>query len=74
VVSDSVAVLRLFLPEAPPAALSRLRALIPGMVATPLGFEIPLLDAAPEEILSLLLQFGITARATRIITTRTRAG
>lgn len=59
-------VLRLFLPEVTPPAMARLRASMPGILLTPLGFEIPLDDRAPEEILSLLLQYGITARATRI--------
>ncbi len=60
------AVLRLFLPEVTPAALARLRATLPDILMIPLGLEIPLGDHAPEEILSLFLQYGITARATRI--------
>jgi len=39
------------------------------LVRTPLGFEIPLVDSPPEEILSLMIRYGITARATRIVTT-----
>lgn len=62
----SGAVLRLFLPELSPEALVRLRAALPGLLLTPLGFEIPLEDRAPEEILSLFLRYGVTARATRI--------
>jgi len=60
------AVLRLFLPEITPAALDCLRATLPGILITPLGLEIPLDDHAPEEILSLFLQYGVTARATCI--------
>ena len=60
------AVLRLFLPEVTPTALVCLRATLPGLMLTPLGLEIPLGDHAPEEILSLFLQHGVTARATRI--------
>lgn len=71
---ESPAVLRLFLPEVSPRALDRLRALIPGLVLTPLGFEIPLQDLGPEEILALILRYGITARATRIIGTGAAAG
>jgi len=59
-------VLRLFLLDAPGAALTRLRLLIPELVETPLGVEIPLRDRAPEEILSACLRVGVTARATRI--------
>jgi hypothetical protein len=65
-VPDTEVVLRLFLPEVSPPALSRLRASLPGILLTPLGFEIPLGDRAPEEILSLFLRYGVTARATRI--------
>ena len=60
------AVLRLFLPEITPTALDGLRATLPGILMTPLGLEIPLDDRAPEEILSLFLQHGVTARATSI--------
>lgn len=59
-------VLRLFLPEVTPAGLALLQAALPGLLLTPLGLEIPLRDRAPEEILSLFLRFGVTARATRI--------
>ncbi len=64
--SDSEAVLRLFLPELSTAALARLRQSLPGLVLTPLGLEIPLDNRAPEELLSLFLRCGVTARATRI--------
>lgn len=67
---SSRAVLRLFLPEAPPGGLTRLSALLPGATRTPLGFEIPLDDHLPEEILALCLSCGITARATRILEPR----
>lgn len=63
-------VLRLFLLDATPAGLARLAAGFPGLVCTPLGVEIPLGDSAPEEVLSLCLRCGITARATRIIDRR----
>ena len=46
--------------------MALLRASLPDILLTPLGFAIPLGDRAPEEILSLFLQYGITARATRI--------
>jgi hypothetical protein len=65
-VSHPDAVLRLFLPELTPASLARLRDSLPGILLTPLGLEIPLGDHAPEEILSLFLRYGITARATCI--------
>ena len=61
------AVLRLFLLDGPPGGLSRLMAASTDLVRTPLGLEIPLGDRAPEEILALLLRYGITARATRIV-------
>jgi len=61
------AVLRLFLLDGPPGGLTRLLAGSADLVRTPLGLEIPLGDRAPEEILSLLLRHGITARATRIV-------
>ena len=60
-------VLRLFLLEAPSPALDHLRQLLPELVPTPLGAEIPLGDRAPEEILALCLRCGVTARATRIV-------
>ena len=63
----SEVVLKLFLLEATPASLTDLRAVLPDLVCTPLGLEIPLQDHHPEEILSLCLRFGITARATRIV-------
>lgn len=66
--SGSRTVLRLFLPDVPPGAGARLQSQIPGLVLTPLGFEIPLVDSAPEEILSLMIRYGVTARATRIVT------
>jgi len=72
-VADPEAVLRLFLLDAPSPALANLCALLPGVVSTPLGLEIPLRDQAPEEILALCLRFGVTARATRIVE-RARSG
>lgn len=60
-------VLRLFLLDGPPGALTRLLGALPDLVSTPLGLEVRLGDRAPEEILSLLLRHGITARATRIV-------
>lgn len=71
--SDTEAVLRLFLPDVTPAGLARLEASLPGLVLTPLGLEIPLRDLAPEEILSLFLASGVTVRATRI-TVRAASG
>ena len=67
---DSPVVLRLFLPELTSAALGRLKRALPDLVLTPLGLEIPLDNRAPEELLSLFLRHGVTARATRI----TRSG
>jgi len=66
-------VLRLFLLDAPTPALAALRARLPGVLSTPLGLEIPLCDYAPEEVLALCLQLGVTARATRIVE-RTASG
>ena len=63
----SGAALRLFLPDGSPPALTALRTLEPGLRFTPLGFEIPLQDRAPEEVLALCLRCGITARATRVV-------
>lgn len=60
-------VLRLFLLDGPPGGLTRLLGALPDLVRTPLGLEVRLEDRAPEEILSLLLRHGITARATRIM-------
>ena len=60
-------VLRLFLLAGPRGGLDRLLASFADMRPTPLGLEIPLEDRAPEEILALLLRYGITARATRIV-------
>ena len=68
------AVLRLFLPDVPPGAGAQLASLIPGLARTPLGLEIPLEDSAPEEILSLLVRCGVTARATTIVTRAGPAG
>ena len=42
---------------------------MPNGVRTPLGFDVPLTDLMPEEVLSLCLRYGVTARATRIVTT-----
>ena len=61
-------VLRLFLFDPKPAGLDRLCAALPDHIRTPLGLEIPLNGHAPEEILALCLRFGVTARATRIVT------
>jgi hypothetical protein len=72
-VSDSAAFLHLFLPELTSASLARLRQALPDLVLTPLGLEIPLDNRAPEELLSLFLRYGVTARATRI-TVRTPSG
>lgn len=47
--------------------MAALRVLLPELVTTPLGLEIPLRDHGPEEILALCLRFGVTARATRIV-------
>jgi len=66
-------VLRLFLLDGPPAGLARLLASSADLTPTPLGLEIPLGDRAPEEILALLLQHGVTARATCIVD-RPRSG
>jgi len=60
-------VLRLYLLDGPPDGLTRILATSSDLVRTPLGLEIPLGDRAPEEILALLLRYGITARATRIV-------
>jgi hypothetical protein len=60
-------VLRLFLLEAPTPALAALQAALPEFVGTPLGLEIPLRGLGPEEVLSLCLRFGVTARATCIV-------
>ena len=65
--SHSAPVLRLFLPELTSASLARLRQLLPGLVLTPLGLEIPLDSRAPEELLAVFLRCGVTARATRIM-------
>jgi hypothetical protein len=65
-VSDRETVLRLFLPELRSGALAGLQRSLPGIVLTPLGLEIPLDNHAPEEILSLILKHGVTARASRI--------
>ena len=72
-VSEPEPVLRMYLLEAAPASLQRLRELLPDHVGTPLGLEIPLREHAPEEILSLCLRLGVTARATRIVN-RPRSG
>jgi hypothetical protein len=61
------AALRLLLPEGPLPSLIELRLLEPGLRLTPLGFDIPLHDRAPEEVLALCLRCGITARATRVV-------
>lgn len=61
------AVLRIYLIEAPPAALEQLRAALPGLVVTPLGLEVPLDQLGPEEVLACCLRFGVTAQATRIV-------
>jgi hypothetical protein len=60
-------VLRLFLLDGPPGALTSLLATSSELVPTPLGLEVRLDDRAPEEVLALLLRHGITARATRIV-------
>ena len=65
--SDAGTTLRLFLLDAPPGGLDRLRSRIPELIPTPLGLEIPLAEWAPEEILALCLRCGVTARATRIV-------
>jgi hypothetical protein len=72
-VPDPTPVLRLFLPELTSGSLARLRQSLPGLVLTPLGLEIPLDNWEPEELLSLFLRCGVTARATRI-TVRARSG
>jgi hypothetical protein len=62
------AALRLLLPDGPPRALRELQALEPELRFIPLGFDIPLGDRAPEELLARCLRCGITARATRVVT------
>lgn len=59
--------LRVFLPDAAPGGLDRLLARMPHSLRTPLGFDVPLADLMPEEVLSLCLRYGVTARATRIV-------
>jgi hypothetical protein len=61
------ATVHLFLPSASAEGLNRLQAAIPDLVRTPIGLAIPLGDRGPEEILSLCLRCGVTARATRIV-------
>jgi hypothetical protein len=46
--------------------MAALTAALPGTVSTPLGLDIPLDERAPEEVLALCIQWGITARATCI--------
>jgi hypothetical protein len=65
--SEPEPILRVFLLDAPSAALTALRTLLPDVVSTPLGLEIPLREHGPEEILALCLRFGVTARATCIV-------
>jgi hypothetical protein len=59
-------VLRLFLPHGSADGMAALTAALPGTVSTPLGLDIPLDERAPEEVLALCIQWGITARATCI--------
>ena len=58
--------LRLFLLDHP-SGIEGLRAALPPHRVTALGLEIPLTEHGPEEILALCLQYGVTARATRIV-------
>jgi hypothetical protein len=48
----AVRLLRLAVPEADPAPLDRMLATWPGARRLPTGLEVPLVDLAPEEVLS----------------------
>lgn len=59
--------LQLILPEISPLAYVRLAEAIPGLSATPIRLDIPLVDLGPEEAISVCLRFGVTCRGTRIV-------
>jgi hypothetical protein len=59
--------LQLLLPDLSAPGYARLAEVIPGLRATPIGLDIPLVDLGPEEALAVCLRFGVTCRGTRIV-------
>jgi hypothetical protein len=65
--------LRLELSPADPVAIARVLAAWPCLRAT-LALELPLDEAAPEEILSLCLRAGVTVARSRVVRPMARSG
>jgi hypothetical protein len=65
--ADAPLHLQLLLPDLSEASSARLTAALPGLRATPLGIDIPLIDVGPEEALAVCLSLGVTCRGTRVV-------
>jgi hypothetical protein len=59
--------LQLLLPDVSGFSYARLAEALPGLRATPLGLDIPLIDLGPEEALAVCLRLGVTCRGTRVV-------
>jgi hypothetical protein len=65
--SEATLHLQLLLPDLSALSYARLAQSLPGLRATTLGLDIPLVDLGPEEALAVCLRLGVTCRGTRIV-------
>jgi hypothetical protein len=65
--ADAPPHLQLLLPDLSGLSSARLAEALPGLRATPLGIDIPLIDLGPEEALAVCLRLGVTCRGTRVV-------
>jgi len=59
--------LQLIFPEMSSHSYARLAEAIPGLSATPVGIDIPLVELGAEEALAVCLKLGVTCRGTRVV-------
>jgi hypothetical protein len=65
--ADAPPHLQLLLPDLSGFSYVQLAEALPGLRATPLGIDIPLIDLSPEEALAVCLRLGVTCRGTRVV-------
>lgn len=65
--ADTPLHLQLLLPELSGLSYTRLAEALPGLRATPVGLDIPLIDLGAEEALAVCLRLGVTCRGTRVV-------
>jgi hypothetical protein len=65
--ADAPPHLQLLLPDLSGFSYAQLAEALPGLRATPLGIDIPLIDLGPEEALAVCLRLGVTCRGTRVV-------